>query len=679
MDDELKRYRRYVAERLNKLVPIFAQASIGEYPHNLEIPNEEDEFTDLYVGVQVMLEVIRDQLAALRELNQSLEKKVADRTAALAEAQQLAHIGSWEWDVATNAVTWSDELYRIYGMTPQERSMSYDEFLERVHPDDRQLVRQVVERAYRDHRPFTFQHRITLPNGTIRTLNARGEVFLDSEGKPKKMFGTGQDITEQKMYESALLESEERYRNLVETAKDVILTFSIDGRITSLNPAFENVTGWSRQEWIGRSFSELLHPDDLALAMQRFARVMRGEVLPGHEWRVRAKSGEYLVGEMLTAPLRRNGNIVGLLGIARDVTERKRAERQIQILAQTIKSMNECVVITDLENTILFVNPAFLRTYNYEENELIGKSVTMLRAPSTPQELADRITADTLSGGWSGEVYNVRKGGEEFPIALSTSVIHDDEGKPIALVGSSRDISNERKMQRQLEEAGRQRNEDLHRFAISVQRAQEDERRRIARELHDDLGQRLSGMKLNIEMLEESIPLTDPSTLESLQAFRSQIDGMITEIRNISSNLHPAALDDFGLMVALRLLCQDFQKVQKHISVTCEMGTVKVEHFNPEVEIALYRIAQEALSNIARHSEAQTVGLQLLHDGKSVKLMIEDDGKGFDPLKLRSNGQRNRGLGLISMRERAEHLGGSVHIESTVGHGVTIQVEIPLP
>jgi signal transduction histidine kinase len=273
-------------------------------------------------------------------------------------------------------------------------------------------------------------------------------------------------------------------------------------------------------------------------------------------------------------------------------------------------------------------------------------------------------------------VIHRRKNGEEFPVLLSTSVVRDDVGAPIALVGISRDITEQKLLQQQLDEAQRQRSAGLRRFATSVQRAQEEERERISRELHDDLCQRLSGIKFRAEVLEDEVRPLNKRVSRQLREFKHELDRSITEVRRISSNLRPSVLDDFGLVIALKLLCKDFEKVHA-IKMTFQLANPAPRYMDRNIEIALYRIAQEALSNIARHAAASSAALHLMPRGSTIQLIVEDDGKGFnqeDTARAKGSGH---GLGLISMRERTELLGGSFDIDSACNKGTTIAVTIP--
>ncbi|MEM4701399.1 MAG: PAS domain S-box protein, partial [Candidatus Bathyarchaeia archaeon] len=184
------------------------------------------------------------------------------------------------------------------------------------------------------------------------------------------------DITSHKETERALAESERRYRNLVEAAPDVIYTISSDGKIVSLNPAFERITGWKCEEWVGKPFVEIIHPDDVFEAVENFRKTLAGKPEPV-ELRIRAKSGEYLVGEFISVPLIENGEIVGELGIARDVTSRRKYEEELQNVSTTLRALVQAipdiVYFKDVEGRNLIVNSAFEKLVGLKASEIVGK------------------------------------------------------------------------------------------------------------------------------------------------------------------------------------------------------------------------------------------------------------------------------------------------------------------
>ncbi|HEU4929539.1 MAG TPA: sensor histidine kinase, partial [Candidatus Krumholzibacteria bacterium] len=204
---------------------------------------------------------------------------------------------------------------------------------------------------------------------------------------------------------------------------------------------------------------------------------------------------------------------------------------------------------------------------------------------------------------------------------------------------------------------------------------QEDERRRISRELHDGLGQRLSGLKMALQLLEDDATDKGRAPSSQLEQLSRDIDQMIVEVRRLSYNLRPAALDDFGLVAAIEMLCKDFVKTN-HIEVHFEPGERDAPH-DSHVDIAVYRIVQEALSNVAKHASASRVKVDLRRRDASIVVMVEDDGRGFDPAELHVEGDGS-GLGLVGMMERTELLGGRFDVQSRVGAGTRIEAELPL-
>ncbi|HEX9006346.1 MAG TPA: PAS domain S-box protein, partial [Bacteroidota bacterium] len=440
-----------------------------------------------------------------------------------------------------------------------------------------------------------------------------------------------------------------------------------------------DMLGYSPGELEGKVIEDVVFPKDIAEDRKNLQEMVAGNLVRYQlEKRYLRKDGGIAWGALNATAIRSSsGEFLYSLRLVEDITRKREAEQQIHMLAHTVTSMNECVIICDTNYRILSVNIAFLRTFGFEESEILGLPVSALRAPDATRAQLRSVVEGTLTGGWTGELMVSRKNGEVFSILLSTSVVREEKGNPVALVGIARDITEQKRLQHRLEEAERKRLEDLRRFAINVQRAQEEERQRISRELHDDICQRLSGMKLNMEVFEDEVRNTDRKIYRALRSFRKQFEQTITEVRRMSSNLRPTVLDDFGLTIAINLLTREFEKAQK-IKVKVETGDPSLRHLDPQVEIALYRIAQESMANIAKHSGASQVTLSLRQHEHEVELIVADNGKGFEDVDALQARKEGHGLGLISMRERAELLGGTCVIESAKDRGTTIHVTIPL-
>ncbi|HKQ60224.1 MAG TPA: MASE1 domain-containing protein [Candidatus Polarisedimenticolaceae bacterium] len=279
-----------------------------------------------YVGITAMLTLV---LAAvvweLRTAREGLERKVRERTEELEEAQALVHIGSWHWEIASNVVTWSPELYRIYGIDVGA-AVNYQAFLERVHPEDRREVDAAVAHSRASGEPFEFQHRILRPDGGVRWTLGRGKVARGADGRARAMFGTSEDITARKHAELSVA----RLAAIVESSDAAIVGTTIDGRITSWNPGAERLYGYAGAEVLGKSISLLVPPGHGGDPQLDFERLAAGERVQRETWH-RTREGTLIEVDLTASAIRDpRGRIIGFSKIVRDITEWRRAEQERQ-------------------------------------------------------------------------------------------------------------------------------------------------------------------------------------------------------------------------------------------------------------------------------------------------------------------------------------------------------------
>ena len=279
---------------------------------------------------------------ALKKAYETLEKRVKERTAelekaynslkeseqGLAEAQKMAHIGNWEWDIANDKAYWSDELYRIFGLSPQEFAPPYNEYLSSVHPDDRDYADNAHKKAL-NGKPFSIDHRIILANGEERIVHIQSETIFNDENIPIRLKGIIQDITEHKKAEEKI----QTLANAVESSSDAIITVSLDGIITSWNKAAEQVYDYSAQEVIGKSVS-ILAPSHLREETKKLTEiVIQGEKVHQYETLRLRKDGTIINVSITLSPVFDiTGKLVAISGIVRDVTERIKAEEALENL-----------------------------------------------------------------------------------------------------------------------------------------------------------------------------------------------------------------------------------------------------------------------------------------------------------------------------------------------------------
>jgi len=327
-------------------------------------------------------------------------------------------------------------------------------------------------------------------------------------------------------------------------------------------------------------------------------------------------------------------------------------------LATVVLDSNDAVIICDLNDRILAWNKGAQKMYGYTEAEALVMSIRQLMPEKMRMKARDlvRVSAAPV------ETQRRTKDGRILDVLLTVTVLRDDKGSPVEVATTERDITGRKEAERELRR--------LHARVIS---AQETERKRLSRELHDGVGQILSGVRFRLESLPGEIALsaTDAAKIVKVGGFLSNA---ISEIRRVSQNLMPSELVDLGLEPALRTLCREF-KERAGVQVTLKAGPA-LPDIAPELALALFRIAQEALNNVGKHSRATLAAVILSRKGKEILLSVSDNGIGFAPGGSRQ--QAGSGIGLGSMRERAELAGGSIELHSTPGAGTTLDVRVPL-
>lgn len=360
-----------------------------------------------------------------------------------------------------------------------------------------------------------------------------------------------------------------------------------------------------------------------------------------------------------------------------EIAERRKVEedrRETELRFRTIfEDAPIGIALADAEGTILQANGTLKEILRCTgSDELAGKTLDTVMGPV----MGGQRTNPANPHRFRFEVTAPRCDGTPSSISVNVSSVLTDTGELRYRIVMMEDLTTQRELQRQLAEAEQERLQGLRLFAQSVQRAQEEERSRIARELHDDICQRLTGMIYRVEVLEEGIRPANSRAAKRLGEIRDELDRSVSEVRRISSNLRPSVLDDFGLVTALRILCKEFQK-SHNVHTTFRVDPAISGRIDAESETAIFRITQQALANIAQHSGASNVTVSLGIQHQLLDLKVVDDGTGFATEGTTKTLLRN-GLGLTSMRERTELLGGSFSVASDPGHGTTVSVAIPM-
>ncbi len=459
-------------------------------------------------------------------------------------AQTAADIGSWDWNIVTGRLLWSERIEPMFGFAPGQFDGTYEAFLERVHPDDRQSIVDAVEACIEQGRDYRIDHRIIQPDGGIRWIAETGDVVRDAAGKAVRMLGVVQDITEQK-------EAEVKIRNLAKFASEnpsPVLRLRDDGTILYANrPAQSFLQSWKAET--GQAIPEI------------WTRQM-ADVLRSRAGRIVEVDCENRTFSFVLVPVTEAGylNVYG-----RDVTEQKKAEREI-------RQLNEQLELRVIERTAELA----------EANESLRE-----------------------------------------------------------------EIQQRQRLERELLEIS------------------EREQRRIGQELHDSLGQQLTGIAIMTKVLEQKLRRQDAGEAADAGEIAQLVNEAVSQTRQLSRGLHPVALDEHGLMSALQGLGLTTQRV---FGVACEFQCERpVAVKDTAVATHLYRIAQEAVTNAIRHGETSRIVLELTAARDRGALTIENNGRDF-PGEL----PPGEGMGLKVMRYRAEMIGGTLEISPAPAGGTRV-------
>ncbi len=557
---------------------------------------------------------------------------------------------------------------RIFRCTSESLHERLESFLDRVHPEDRAAVELALEKGRKGlHEPV--EYRIIWPDGSIRWILRRTFPIRNTEGAIHLVGGIAQDITDRKRVEETLKQSEVYFRSLIEHAADTISTYDANGVRLYTSPSIERVLGYTPEEMIGRSGFELLHPDDLPLLSSLFAQEVQ---FPGtkvtRELRCRHKDGTWRTLESTGSNLLDDPAVGAIVLNSRDITVRRRAEAALRESEERyrdlVENSRELICTHDLDGLILSANRAALEVLGYDHNDFVGKrSIRDILAPEFRHRFDEYMARVHEDGATSGIMVVLTSSGERRMWEFYNSLRTEGVATPIVR-GMARDITEQKRAQ-----------DALQTYSRRLIEAQEAERQHIARELHDEIGQVLTAVKINLQSIQR---LSSASTqMPQLEESIGIVDEALGCVRQLSIELRPALLDDLGLSAALRWYVNRYAQ-RTGIMAEVINGFEENDRLPREFETACFRIAQEALTNVARHAQAVSVSVQLEQSRERMLLTITDDGVGFDVDKLFNRASAAAVLGLRGMEERALALGGKIEIESALQKGTRVRATFPL-
>ena len=478
----------------------------------------------------------------------------------------------------------------------------------------------------------------------------------------------------------ALRNVEARVGGIVESAMDAIVTVDERYRIVQFNAAAEKVFRWPRAAVLGQEL-DLLIPSRFrgthAAHIESFARTATTSRGMGSQtvlYGLRADGQEFPIEASISQHSESGARLFTV--ILRDVTERIHAQQGLEQSESRLRgildsAMDAIITVDDRQHIVIF-NRAAEHVFRCPREDAIGAPLAWFipeRFRSSHHDLVrgfGESEAASRRMGHARVVMGLRRDGEEFPIEASISQVQEQGRRFFTVI--LRDVTQRVRSEEDL----RRSRDEIRALALAASAAQEHEKSRVARELHDELGQALTALKIDVARLRDRVP-GDGELREKLSGMQLVLDGTVAATRRIAADLRPLVLDDLGLPAAADWLVHNFTT---RTGVPCElvMGSAGLELRDP-VATAVFRALQESLTNVAKHAQASQVEVVLERDGGDVVLSVSDDGRGFSMQATVPAGS----FGLHGLRERAALVSGGVRIESAPGRGTRIELRVPVP
>ena len=491
-------------------------------------------------------------------------------------------------------------------------------------------------------------------------------------------------LKEQRM-EEKLKESEEKYRAVFENTGTAMIIVEEDTIISMVNSQFEKISGYSKDEIENKiKWTDFVVPEDLKrMKKYHIARRKAGENPPTeYEFRFIDKKGNMKNILVKVALISGSKKVVASLI---DITSRKQTEENIkrsrdelQLIMDSVPAM---IYYKDTKNRIIRANKTLAKSLKIPVKNLIGKTTEELFSRKQSENMKKDDEEVIISGKTKKNIIQPDTTSDGIRWLITDKIPYrDKEGKVIGVISLSKDITKEKQIEDKLQDYLKQIKQDrknLKRLSKKLINVQEEERRKISVRIHDDIGQNIAALKINMSVIEEAISKNNiPKIKEKLTETKSLLNYTFDKLSKLSVDLHSSLLGDLGLLSAFRDYVSRYKK-RENIDIDFEIVNFK-KRLNKEMEIVIFRTVQEAFTNISKHACADNIYLRLENKKSKVLVLIKDNGKGFNLKNVKDLEEFDKGLGLIEMRERIETIGGHLEVKSSLGEGTQVLIEIPL-
>lgn len=624
-------------------------------------------------GRKLFTVVLRD-ITERRQAEETIKKEQQFISAILETTESLMAVA----DTQGNIIQFNHACEKLSGFSLEEvQRRPFWEIL--IPPTGVEEVKAYFQSLIRGEAPSVYENYWVTKDGTLRWIAWSNGVLRNEHGEVELVFGTGIDLTKQRKVQKALKKEQQFISNVLDTAGALVVILDPRWHILRINRLCEQTVRYSFEDLKDQPIWNLwvISGEDDQEVREALESYKTGRLPVAFETAILDKAGQLRwIQWNTTATYHKNGAVENYIATGIDITARKHAERLLQQNEEQLQAILDhspvAIWLKDLAGRYLKVNRQFEKNVGLSEGEIIGKTDSQIFSAKQAAEIGEHDQTVFQSG----KAHEFDKVSERLDGVHTEHVfkflVTTPKGKPYALCGIATDITRRKQAEANLWKTSQRmeiQQEELRLLASQLLMAQEQERRRISRDLHDDVNQRLALLSLKLQSAEKGLPDRNP-VKHMIQELYENVAELSDDIRHLAYQYHPSILDDLGLGTALRSLCEDFAKWER-LSVTWELPDGR-RKFSQTVATCLYRVVQESLRNVSRHAKASAVHLVLRQDRQKITLSICDNGRGFN-----LDERLSQGLGFVSMRERVNLVGGKLRVDSHSGRGTTVKVSIP--
>ncbi len=664
------------SKNLIQLVPPKHLKTLNKLFHYEKVSNVEIEISGRKSIRDVMLNsvTIRNKQGGIEEkrivlIDISERKKTEEENRYLARLIDQTSDAIYSLDKSLNIKSWNKGAEKMYGYTAEEiMSKGVALIGSSLTPEERESVISELNETGQWSAELVHQRK----DGTHINVLTSATAVRDDNDEVTSYVLVVQDITSRILYESKLLNfnneliekvnlKTKEIINILERLTDGFISIDKDYEITYINSVAAKIFGRSREELLGKNLTKAFDQEENSIRKaykKSFETQTRIEVEEYYKF-----LNKWFYGVMYPSP-------EGVSIFFRDVTQRKESEKKLIESEKQYKHLFEnnplpmfVLNLTTIE--IRDVNKTAVSLYGYSYDEFIGKKMSELFDDSEIERFEECCKSSEGKMENAGKWIHKTKDKKTIIVELLTyDIKYGDEPNLLVI---SNDVTDKIRYEEELKTS----RDQLRQLSVHAEKVREEERAHIAREIHDELGQQLTGLKMDLSWVAKKMDSNVTGTKEKITEMVSLVDETVKSIRKIASELRPGMLDDLGLNAAIDWQIHEFQK---RSGIECTYHTnLKDQKFEKNISIGIFRILQEALTNVARHSKATRVNCDLITENETLQLTVADNGSG---MITKNNSEKT--LGLLGMKERALMMNGELTIESKTGNGTTIHVIVPL-